>query len=121
MSNIVRLALVSFLQLAFIVAVWVLVTLSHFRAMDSGQLWILILIVGSVLGTIYMLRRGAKLDAWVVALSPVISNEVLSENSFRLSALFSHDAVYVFVVLAIWIGIAVAMKCVFEVISRIAD
>lgn len=120
MGNIVRLACLSLIQLVSIVVMWLVASLYGFRGIDPDNVWIMALVVGTFLGVIYMSwwRKGPGIDVTVLLLSPMISNEVLSQNSHWLSPMFPGYLMYGVVALLIWVGIAVVMRVAFAGVQR---
>jgi hypothetical protein len=126
--NNVRFACLSLIQLVSIVAVYLVASLYGFRGIDPDNMWVAALVVGTLLGVIFMAWKGTKSDVFVMGVSPMISSEILTENGHRLSAIFSQHIVnvnyvtvyMVIVVPLIWVVLAVVMRLILAGIRRAA-
>ncbi len=122
MRNVVPLALISAVQFFLILAATWFAWQYNLGNTDMVNTAYLILLAGMTFGVLYISwRKGTGLDLAVVFLSPLISNEIINQNSHWLSPMFPGYLMYGVVVLLIWVGIAVVMKVVFTGAQRIVS
>jgi hypothetical protein len=119
MRNIVPLAVVSALQFVFVLAVTWFAWRNGLGNTDMVNTAYTILLGGMSLGSVYMFWKGSGLNAVVMFFSPLISNEIINQNSHWLSPMFPGYLMYGVALLLIWVGIAVVMKVVFTGAQRI--
>lgn len=119
MRNVVPLAAISALQFLFVLGATWFAWQYNLGNTDMVNTAYVILLAGMTFGVLYISwRKGTGLDLAVVFLSPLISYEILNQNSHWLSPMFPGYLVYGVVTLLIWVTIAVAMKIAFAVVQR---